>query len=644
MQAGERLEVTRGEVVVCVRGDGAAETLRSVLERTDPNVPVLVNDPTVGANERVLALDPKADVVAAAAPADVVLLDAGCVVADGWLPALREAAYVDAAIATACGISADRGDREFDEAARIVATASLRLRPRLSAPRGPCVYVRRTAIELAGDVTFGFWRLCLDAGLQHVLADDVLIDDRRPRLPDGDPDSTEPLARATGAVKRALTGVEVVIDGRILSGALDGTRVAVLELIGGLARTRSVKLAVLVDPGLGSDTRALLEGLGLALIGGTERSPVRADLVHRPFQVSTPADLTVLAQFADRFVISHQDLISYHTPAYFSSTATWEGYRELTRHALAVADHVVFGSAHARDDALAEDLVEHHRATVVQIGVDHPLARTASARPAGAGPIGDEQPVILCLGSDYMHKNRLFALQVLEQLRTRWTGVLVMAGPRVQYGSSLPDERELMEQQPELAAAVLDLGPVGEAEKNWLLERASLVLYPTVHEGFGLVPFEAAARGVPSMWAAGTALSDALPDTAAAIVAWDAAASADAALSLLSDEPARQANVDAVRAAGAELTWDRTALRMLELYRRVCDGVPAPAGAFERSAGLMQHGVSEDGMRLVGPDGVLPAEVERPLLALASHPKIGGPVLGAIKAGYRASQRWRRDG
>ena len=58
----------------------------------------------------------------------------------------------------------------------------------------------------------------------------------------------------------------------------------------------------------------------------------------------------------------------------------------------------------------------------------------------------------------------------------------------------------------------------------------------------------------------------------------------------------------------------------------------------------MQRGVSEDGMRLVGPDGVLPAEVERPLLALASHPKIGGPVLGAIKAGYRASQRWRRDG
>ncbi len=42
-------------------------------------------------------------------------------------------------------------------------------------------------------------------------------------------------------------------------------------------------------------------------------------------------------------------------------------------------------------------------------------------------------------------------------------------------------------------------------------------------------------------------------------------------------------------------------------------------------------------MRLIGPDGALPADVERPLLALATHPQIGAPMFRAMKFGYRAS-------
>ena len=68
--------------------------------------------------------------------------------------------------------------------------------------------------------------------------------------------------------------------------------------------------------------------------------------------------------------------------------------------------------------------------------------------------------------------------------------------------------------------------------------RRRLVLYPTVYEGFGLVPFEAAGHGVPCMWAAGTSLSEILPEAAATIVPWDAAATADVAFELMSDQSA----------------------------------------------------------------------------------------------------------
>jgi hypothetical protein len=183
---------------------------------------------------------------------------------------------------------------------------------------------------------------------------------------------------------------------------------------------------------------------------------------------------------------------------------------------------------------------------------------------------------------------------------------------------------------------------VSEAEKAWLLGHVKLVLYPSVLEGFGLVPFEAAEHDIPCLWAAGTSLSEILPDAAAGIVPWDAAAGADCALALMRVEEARTANLAAVRDAAATLRWDVAAERLLEVYRATCAEPPTPAGAFERREGVMRGGLSEDAMRLVGPDGLLPRRLERPLLALASNVKVGAPVFRALELGYRASQRWRR--
>ena len=251
---------------------------------------------------------------------------------------------------------------------------------------------------------------------------------------------------------------------------------------------------------------------------------------------------------------------------------------------------------------------------------------------------------MLCIGTDFRHKNRVFALRVLEELQRRhdWPGYLLFVGPRVAEGSSAPDEAEMLALRPRVAGAVIDFAAVSEAEKAWLLERAQLVVYPTVHEGFGLVPFEAADHGVPCMWAKGTSLSELLPDATAGIVPWDVGLSADAALELMRDPAVRRRNIDSIRAAAANLTWARTAAALLELYHATCDAPATPASTVERRDGMMRGELSEDAMRLVGPGGALPADVERPLLALATHPQVAAPMFRAMKIGYRASYRLRR--
>ena len=109
-------------------------------------------------------------------------------------------------------------------------------------------------------------------------------------------------------------------------------------------------MSALVPDGLDAATRAALEDpAGNVLVATSDAAApsARADVVHRPHQIGTPADLAVLAGLADRLVVTHQDLISFHNPGYFPFGAAWEGYRDLTRRALAAADRVLFFSAHA---------------------------------------------------------------------------------------------------------------------------------------------------------------------------------------------------------------------------------------------------------------------------------------------------------
>jgi len=640
----------------------------------------------------------------AAAPADVVILNSDCVVSGGWIDGLRAAANEDSRIASATALT-NNGTLvsvpepfpspylpdgwTLDQAAAAVRGHSLRIRPRLLAAVGHCVLIRRSAIDLVGEFDLAFTpgygeevdfsQRCLHAGLSHVLADDVFIyhaggasfsnngqihpvkEEHERLLAIRYPyyhmavraieaETAGPLARARSVARRALKGLSVVIDARILIGPMTGTQLQVLEVISALARTEKAHIKAIVPDVPGSYAHRTLASLpDVELVTRADVLDgrlARADLLHRPYQIDNEEDVSFLAPLAERLVVTNQDLIAYHNPSYFQSYSKWQGFRRTTATALAVADRVVFVSEHARDEALAEELLEPARASVVHNGVDHALldAHNDPEPPRGAERLPEGAETILCIGTDFRHKNRVFALRLLAALQTQhgWDGRLLLVGPRVTAGSSAPEEAEILALHPNLVDAVIDFASVSEAEKSWLFQRARLVLYPTVHEGFGLVPFEAAERGVPCLWAAGTSLAEVLPPEAGEIVSWDPTATAEPALALLRDEEARARNLAAISAAAARFTWDAAAAKLLEVYELTCDTPAAPAGALERRGGLMGGVLSEDAMRLLGPGGALPVEMERPLLALATHPQVSKPMFRAIKFGYKAGYVWRR--
>jgi hypothetical protein len=690
------------------------QCLHRVLAHTAEEVPVLVAD-VEGADpavERFLAeLDREVHymrpsgapgpvalanvLLRVSARANSVLLASHALVFEGWVERLELGGRSDTTVATVSALGNNAGvlsllapdeplpaSANLDRLAAEITILSPKALPRTPTAGGHCVWVSRAALDLVGplDTAFGslhaavidFSQRCMLRGLANVAADDVWVlpslsaqdgsvglESDRPLLEKRYPYLTKtleeepwpPLRRSLAVARRALLGLSVTIDARIVRGSPSGPHMQTLQLIEALGRTEDIDVRVLLDPAIDRETLTLVDRMPrvhrlFAHEVGAETE--RTAVVHRPYQVSSAEDLDLLRRLGERIVITHLDLIAFHNPGYFASFAAWRQYRRVTRQALAMADQVIFLSEHALEDAEREGLVERSRARVIAMLVTGDAFPGEHRKPHGA-PGHD---FLLCIGNDFRHKNRLFSIELLAELRDRgWEGELVLAGAHIEQGSSAGEEAAYLASRPELASVVHQLPALEEQEKGWLYAHAVAVVYPSVYEGFGLIPFEAARAGVPCLFAPQASLAEVLPNDAAVLVPWDAAASAERVLPVLRDTRARQRQIQAVTAAAARMgDLESIASALVDVYETAV-GLPfreASVLATEaqvREAELARWiGLKDNMGDLVGPEAYLPPRVQRALLALATRRLLRRPLFALLVALYRVGYRTRRAG
>jgi glycosyltransferase involved in cell wall biosynthesis len=297
----------------------------------------------------------------------------------------------------------------------------------------------------------------------------------------------------------ALRGIRLVIDASGLGPINMGTHTVVLESVKALTRHAAIAEVTVLVP-KNAPTAALAEigrcGTKVLVSSGPARSwkgPLDADVVYRPSQVARVSELERLLGVARRVVIWQLDCIGYNNPAYFVDWARWAIYRRANQLAFRLADGIAFLSQSSWHASKASGLVASGATAVVYPGTDK--ERTASEPKAPTGMRESESGFFLCLGVSYKHKNRVVAMRIWQEARAQgWEGGLVLAGPSPPHGNSLADEDEFLLAHPELRSRVWRLGVLTSGEKEWLYERAAVVLYPSTVEGFGLVPFEVTCR------------------------------------------------------------------------------------------------------------------------------------------------------
>ncbi|MGH7858179.1 MAG: glycosyltransferase family 4 protein, partial [Candidatus Binatia bacterium] len=123
-----------------------------------------------------------------------------------------------------------------------------------------------------------------------------------------------------------------------------------------------------------------------------------------------------------------------------------------------------------------------------------------------------------------------------------------------------------------LERAVHLVGYVPEEEMSALYSGASLFVYPSLYEGFGLPPLEAMACGTPVVAADRTSLPEVLGHAAILADAEDPGEFLEAIQSLL-DHPERARELrEEGRRHAARFTWEETARRTLDAYRQFGEG------------------------------------------------------------------------
>ncbi|HUR35428.1 MAG TPA: glycosyltransferase family 1 protein [Vicinamibacterales bacterium] len=233
-------------------------------------------------------------------------------------------------------------------------------------------------------------------------------------------------------------------------------------------------------------------------------------------------------------------------------------------------DYPALAGTHARR-ADAVVVISRYTASAVETHLGVPADRLVLCPPGAPDWPRREawQPSgpILCLGSAERRKNVPALLRAYGRLRAQWPEVppLILAGRPPATGSAI----ERMLQAPELAGRVEHRGYVTEAERRRLFAAASVLVVPSLDEGFGMPALEAMAIGLPVVVADRGALPEVSGDAARLVDPLDEASIAAGMRQAPSDTAGTLTRIERGFARAAAYSWRASAARLLEAYHHV---------------------------------------------------------------------------
>ncbi|MEU8075757.1 glycosyltransferase family 1 protein [Catellatospora citrea] len=234
--------------------------------------------------------------------------------------------------------------------------------------------------------------------------------------------------------------------------------------------------------------------------------------------------------------------------------------------------HIITVSQHAKDEVVRYYGTDPDRISIVSPAVDHSIFHPRSKQEIDA-VVAEKyrisRPFILYTGTLEPRKNIKGILDAYEKLapEVRSSYSLVLAG-----GKGWLD-RDIKAQLDSLRHLdIITTGYVPDEDLPALYSGASVFVYPSFYEGFGMPPLEAMACNTPVIVADNSSLPEVVGDAGILVDAHDSAALAHQIERVLGDP----ALADKLRRKGLvrakTFTWEASAQRLLAVINKVGAG------------------------------------------------------------------------
>ena len=175
-----------------------------------------------------------------------------------------------------------------------------------------------------------------------------------------------------------------------------------------------------------------------------------------------------------------------------------------------------------------------------------------------------DTPYLLYVGTIEPRKNLTRLIQAFDKVKKE-TGIphkLVLAG-----GKGWNTDEILHAAKTAIYADdIIFTGYISSAEKNTLYQNATLFLFPSLYEGFGIPPLEAMHFGVPVICSSAASLPEVVGDCAELIDPLNIDEIATAIECLLSNDVRREELIEKGRSRATHFSWDESARQLVEVY------------------------------------------------------------------------------
>ncbi|MBI5571872.1 MAG: glycosyltransferase family 4 protein [Desulfomonile tiedjei] len=269
-------------------------------------------------------------------------------------------------------------------------------------------------------------------------------------------------------------------------------------------------------------------------------------------------------------VVVIHDLAPLALPDLFSGPAKRLYAHMFFRLAVRGSARVIADSHFTKQEIVERLAADPASVRVIHLGPGRTFSSEADVTPEALGRYGIAAPYVLSVGNLKPHKNLrklVEAFVILKQRRHSPLG-LVIAGQA--FSDTGRCEELLGLSRGELRQKGVTLpGFVRDEDMPALYHDASLLLLPSVYEGFGLTPLEALRFGTLPLVANAASLPEVLDDPELRFDPVDAEAMAEKMALFLDDPDLRATKIAAQRKRIDRFSWHVTAQKYLEVLEDV---------------------------------------------------------------------------